>query len=90
MAYNAMVLFVHVHPQYQRNAPHRRRLFLRELSKSMLPASLSQPMSATVIVTAEEGQELKEAAITSVLGNKTENGRICAYFVKEGCVSPLV
>jgi hypothetical protein len=37
-AYNAYVLFRHVHPNYQASASHRRRLFLLNLSKSMLPS----------------------------------------------------
>jgi hypothetical protein len=44
MAYNAMVLFLHIHPQYLGNLPHRRRIFLRELSKSMLPVQLGPAM----------------------------------------------
>lgn len=37
MAYNAFVLYTSVHPQYQAGRLYRRRLFLLELSKSMLP-----------------------------------------------------
>lgn len=36
-AFNAFVLFLHVHPNYANRASHRRRLFLIELAKSLLP-----------------------------------------------------
>ena len=36
-AYNAFVLFLAVHPNYNNNASHKRRKFLIELSKSLLP-----------------------------------------------------
>lgn len=41
--YNAFVLYTSVHPQYQSSKPHRRRLFIIELAKSML--NISPPAS---------------------------------------------
>lgn len=46
-AYNAFILFLHVHPNYQIGASHRRRNFLIELAKSMLP-SQSPPVVRTL------------------------------------------
>lgn len=36
-AYNAFVLFISVHPQFGNNSPHRRRKFLLQLAKGLLP-----------------------------------------------------
>ena len=44
-AYNAMVLFLHIHPNYEASASHRRRKFLVELAKSMLPQQMATVVS---------------------------------------------
>jgi hypothetical protein len=57
MAYNAMVLFLHVHPQYQGNVRHRRRIFLRELATSMLPQM--EPALQHPVAVVEQGNGSK-------------------------------
>lgn len=47
-AYNAYLLFLFVHPQYKNRSPHRRRQFLIELAKSMLPNISESPQISSM------------------------------------------
>jgi hypothetical protein len=40
-AYNAYIIYTSIHPSYAKNVSHKRRVFLVELAKSLLPQSAS-------------------------------------------------
>ena len=51
-AYNSFVFFTHVHPEYNRRACHRRRIFLVELATQLLPVQAVAPLAAALVVPA--------------------------------------
>jgi len=48
-AYNSFVLFTHLHPEYNRQASHRRRVFLVELASQLLPVQAAAVPAAGAV-----------------------------------------
>ena len=40
--YNALVIFLHVHPGYNQGKSHKRRLFILDIAKGLLPVQIQQ------------------------------------------------
>lgn len=66
-AYNAYVLFSHVHPEYEAGKSHRRRLFLEKLALDLVQDAVSDRAAAVDAATAGVGSNVEPASSTSAL-----------------------